>query len=362
VVTENNPLGDRVEPKRVAPRDIPPQSATEEELEEEARRSRRIPLSTGSSGYRRPNNGGSSNPFNMQFIMIMAVVALAISYLMIGFIGVSKNDFTTNFQSVATSISGVQASVKADSDKIGAIQSTVNGHTTQITTISTKADNAVNTANNAASKSDINGLQTKIDNMQASVTASNTKVTDTANSLNIKMDGLAKNESDLSIKITTLQTDLAAAIARIAKLETVPTTPTPTTPAKVVIPNTSIAVSVTDEGTLQSDNSTVGELKLTLSNEGTKDIVDVVLDLFVYFDDGGNSAQSIVSSTYGTWSIRERNSEEIQLRGRLSRLTAGQTKRIYINIKSYANQYELGNRTTYMEASASDIDIIDWNY
>ncbi len=340
-----------------------PPKATEAELrEDEETYQPQPPLrSGGGGGMNMPSlgGGGVGKIFVVSLVVSLVVVFVLMMMMNVGKF-VTKPEFDKNWGGMVASIDQAKATITQSRDTldraVANIPTTINtamGATTnqlnqQITNVSNQVNNINSTLQGYTSK--ISDLTSKVDTANSNVNAANQKIAD-----------IKTSTDKSSVSIETLNTKVVALEARIKAFET----PTPSTSggSSVSIPGVTISVSVTDEGTLQaSDNSTLGEIKLTLTNSGTKDIEDITVSLFVYFDDCGYSNQTITSASYGSWSIRERQVDEIELRGRLTSLNAGYSRRIYIDIKSYSNSYQLGNRITYMDTSTSDLEIIDWNY
>lgn len=269
------------------------------------------------------------NPLYLVVVAVVLSVLISVYWINSVTAGlVTKEDIDAKYATVAGQIS----------QSLDSIPSVI---TAQVNTVVGSINTQVNNVANAVS------TQTaRIDGVVSSISSLTTKV------------------DELNPKIIALQSQLASAEARIKVLETSPPSSSPSSSGGGdSIPNVSIDVKVTDEGTLQtSDNSTSSEIKLTFANNGIRDVEDVVVYLYAIFDDCQLSNQTIVSASYGSWTIRERQRDEIQIKGRIPRLSDGETRRIYIVLKSYANDYWVGNRVTYLDVSDRDLDIVDWNY
>ncbi len=288
-------------------------------------------------------------------IIVSAILGAVLSFMLINVYFmpklVQKANYDTDITNIVGDIGKMQTAITGKADS--SIMANFNSLNTQVAQLNDKVDVINQTVttipNGYASKTELSNAQASISDIKATITSIQT----TINSMSPSV------VADLQAKLTALDVRVTTAEATIKTLQTSTPSSSSGTP---VIPNVTMTVSVPDEGTLQtSDNSTIGQLKITLVNSGTKDISDITLSLLVYFDDSANSNQSIVTSSYGTWSIRNRQVDEIELRGRLSTLNAGQTRRIYIDIKSYATNYQFGNRVTYLNTD-NDITVMDWNY
>jgi HAMP domain-containing protein len=247
----------------------------------------------------------------------------------------------SSVQSLGTSVNSLNAQIAQILSRIESVQLSLSGYakSDQISRIDS-------TANSANAKAD--ATSAKIDALTAKVNAP---------------DPLAQKLVDDEARISSLfaqqVTDNATIASLITRIQALETLPINTSGGGVsAIPNVNMSVTVVDEGSLQTDSSTLGEIKLTMVNSGTRDITDIVVRMYVYFDNNG-SANQTVSATYGTWTPRIRQIPEIEIRGRLARLNAGETKRVYIDIKSWAS---IVGDVTILDTSASDLEVVDWNY
>lgn len=224
---------------------------------------------------------------------------------------------------------------------------------TKAQAVATQATNAAGQAANAANQA-ASTIQSSLSGVVKSDQLAS--VNNNVSALNSQLAAKATQVDVTSLKalVTDLQTRLLAAEAKL-------TPSTTSTGGSSSIPGVTIVVDVKDEGTLQSDNSTRGEIKVTFTNSGTKDIEDLVVSLLAYTDDCSLANQTLTTSGYGAWSVRTRQIDEIEIRGRLAKLESGEIRKIYLYIKSFANDYKLGN-TTYLDTSSSEIDVISWDY
>ncbi len=245
---------------------------------------------------------------------------------------ISKDDFVKSMASMDTKVNGVLDTA-------------------------TKQGASMTTAINNLPSTITNQVTTAVNNAMGQVTSRLSAIEGKANTID---SNLVKGLADANTKIDALKTQLTADEARIKAMED-KLAPSTTDGSVTTIPNMTISASVLDEGTIQvSDNSTIGEIKISLVNSGTADIVDISLSTYIYFDNCGYSDQSITSASYGSWSIRNRATDEIEIRGKISRVEAGKSRKIYLDLRSKAYSYQAGNATT-LDTSTSDIDIIDWD-
>ena len=356
-------------------RDLPQDPSKEDwrkEWEEEQRRNQ-PPLRL----ERKARNGGGQgfdmgNPL-VKMVMVAVVVTLVIVMGM-GAMGggafVTKSDFTKNIAGMVTTVETASADlVKTKTDIKAEVQTAVAG-------VPTTINNAMATTVTALN-AQIADMSNRVNNFSGTIQSNTNEIiklvskTDTANSniatLNTQINALTTANTALSTKVTSLEAKVTAlqtlATAYDVRIKALEATATPTTPTTVssTIPNVTMTASVIDDGMLQSNNSTVGQIKFTMVNNGTKDISDITFYLYVFVENCGDIDATSIFATYGSWYVRDAYGDELQLKGSISRLDAGDTRRIYIDVTSYAYLYEQG-RTTYLDTSSSDIDVVDWNY
>jgi hypothetical protein len=284
--------------------------------------------------------------------LVMVVLAFMVSMAVVNFNGVTKEVFDTNLTNIAETIETIKADVVSAKDvasKAGAgvsekitadVAGATKGLADRVGAVEQQANTAVDKADSANTR--VGTAESNISDLKSdysAVTAELASIKDSLKAVELKASGLT---------------------TRIEALEETPSEPSGGGGGET-IPNVDITAKVTDEGILNtSDNSTTGTIKLTLTNNGTKDIEDIVLYVYIFLDDCYLTNQTI-SASYGSWSVRERQREEIQIKGRISRLSEGENRRIYIDVTSFANDYWFG-RTTYLDTSSNDVEVVDWNY
>lgn len=271
--------------------------------------------------------------------LLLLGVAVALS-VFVSMMWVNNAGFASgdDFNELKDSIDKSQSSITASINNIP------NLVTTQVNTVLGNVNNQVNNVQNT-----VNSLKTQVSNQNSKIDNAVKGIA----SLNSKVDSLTKANTAQNTKITALE-------AKVKALEATDGSSSGST-VKSTIPNVTISAKVTEEGVLTSGNLTAGEIKLTLVNSGKRDIEDVVLYVYVYFDNCSYTTQKITSSSYGSWSIRERERDYVELKGRLSRLVEGESRRIYIGLTSKASRYYEGE-VTYLDVSSSDVEVVDWNY
>ena len=281
-------------------------------------------------------------------ILVSAVVTIVILTFMTiaGGVGlVTKKDFTANIQEFVTTVETAKSELEvAKTDAENAIKGIPAIVSSQVVTQVAGQLNTLSTTVGAASGK-VDTMTTTVQNLNTTVTQANARIA----TLTEEIASLKANDTDYEHRLLELES---------------PTNDSSSTGGDGSdIPNVAIDVKVTDEGTFhaiygESFNITESEFKMTFVNNGLKDIEDIVLYVYIIFDNSEGATQGIISSSYGSWSIRERQREEVQLKGRLSRLEAGESRRIYITMVSSGND----NGTTYIDVGDSDVEIIDWNY
>lgn len=274
-------------------------------------------------------------------IIVSGIVALAVLFGL-GNLGggsfVTKQAFETNIKNITSTLTTATADItkqQADAKKI------IDGIPAQVSDASAKAS--------AQLATQVNGYSSQI----------STASTNAQNAVS-KVDGLTAKVDSLTTQLAELKNTNAAYEARIKALETPSTSGT--TSVGSLPAGMSINAQVIDEGTLvnaPTDNRTQGEIKVTMVNNGTKDLEDVVISLYVYVDNASSAPITLTASGYGTWNIRTRQSDEIEIRGRLTRLIKGETRKIYLSVFSQAI---VPGEATYIDVSNSDVELISWDY
>lgn len=264
-----------------------------------------------------------------RIVLLSALVTIVLLVLMSvsgGVVFVTKKDFTANMAGLLATMEQAKADLtKSQSAVTSAIQSVPATVANQVSASIAQATSQWN--------SQLSTVNASVQNNTAAL-----------NSAKAEIATLKEKVSALEIQVADLKAKLAA--------------PSSSGGGGTTIPGVTISATVTEEGVLQADGTTVGEIKLALANAGTTDIVDVVLSIYVYFDGCADANQIISAASYGSWSIRESSRSEIQLKGRLARLTVGQSRRVYIDIVSVG----VDNKVTYLDTSTSDVEVVDWNY
>ncbi len=221
--------------------------------------------------------------------------------------------------------------------------------TGKVTELSNGVNNRLNSfVTNDSLNNQISSVKSNVSALDGRVSAA---VSDEAN--------LTKQVGELITKNTELEASNKTLSDRITVLEGKLTSSTSTSGGEEVISGLTIKAEVKDEGTLQSNNSTLGEIKLTLSNNSGRDIEDLIVSDFVYFDTPTIANQSISVSGYGTWTIRTRTTDEMEIRGRLAKLANGEIRKVYIYVTSWG--YIVGE-TTYLDTSSKDMTVVSWDY
>ncbi len=312
--------------------------------------------------------GGGTGKSVLISVVVTAVIILIMT-LMGGVGFVTKSDFDKNMGDMTTTLAALRKDITNSlSEMTATVKAVPTSVTNQVNAATSQYGSQINNINQGLVdvKRDL-GTYAKTDSLtqiNSTMTSLKSTVDSLVNTVNTFKASHSSEMVALNISVTDIKAQLVALDTRLKALE-IPSGGGGGGSGKVVIPSVVITAGVTDEGTLQTtDNSTIGEVKLSLANNGTRDIVDVVLDVYVYFDSNSGTTQVVTSVSYGSWSIRERSSDEIQLRGRLTRLYAGQTRRIYIDIQSWGIPIGINGarNTTYLSVSANDVEVSDWNY
>ena len=150
-------------------------------------------------------------------VIIMLVIAAAVSFGVLQFFGpsqlVSKKDFTATYNALAADIAAIKNAQKGDEGTLATLSTQVNGVSTQIQQLQSSAMTADKV--NALISNQINPLQQTLNSLKASV------------------DKLPTSQPDiapLKTQLTTLQTSLDAIKADVAALKAAPTVPVSTPP------------------------------------------------------------------------------------------------------------------------------------
>lgn len=290
-------------------------------------------------------------------------IAIAVLVISLGFTfwrtGDVAKDLVSNeeISGITENIEGLQKKVD---DSINTIPQKVTDQVNQsLNVVSNQANDAVNK---------VNGIQNTVNSITGNVQGQDGKISEMASKVNgfsSSLQELTNSDSQLSNSLNDLKTRLASAEATIKELTTQPTQ-TPSSGTNLsTIPNVTIDVNVIDEGILYTANATRSEVKITMVNKGTKDVDDIMLELSLFIEDAADESPQFprtVSSNYGSWSVRSSDRYEMILRGRNMRLNSGETRRIYVDLKTWGTLSNLnGDRlTTYTEFDG--LEVMDWNY
>ncbi len=324
----------------------PPQRVTAEEEEE---------YTPPSSGH--GNRGGNKMNWKSLILPVIVSIVVVVVMSMMGFSNwATKDTLKLNFDNLQTAIVKIQtdtdANVNSIKQTVTGVQNTIN---TLLSSITTQVQNQITQATTLLT-AQITSIQSQVNNMASTVKSASDKADQSAtaiSNLSAKVESYRTQQAIDEAKIVDFDTRLKATEAKLVPT----TTPTGTSTS---IPGVTITVDVKEEGTLQSDNSTLAEIKVIINNTSAVNIEDLVLSIFVYIDQCGYANQTLTVSGYGSWSIRNRSTDEIEIRGRLTTLSSGDKRNIYLDIKSFAIDYQHGN-VTYIDTSSKDLEIISWD-
>lgn len=157
-------------------------------------------------GIKLPKGGGM-----MQWI-ITVVLILAVSYVMISYFGVTKEDFNKNIalmlnadDSVKADVTAIKSSITAEINKIpGAITTQVNS---AISSLSARLTALENGDNNFGSQ--ISSLNTQLTNSLSSTNGIINELTQTITDLENAIKAQETTINGLKVKITTLETEVS---------------------------------------------------------------------------------------------------------------------------------------------------------
>jgi cell division protein FtsL len=291
----------------------------------------------------------SSGISKMQ-VAIIIVCAIVVSVIAVNMFLVpklvSKTDFTTNLQNMNTTIEKTKTDL---TQAVQAVQNTVNSLPNAI---SGQVTDAVNKAT-APVNAQINAMQTQVSGMAGTVGNAATKndisgLTNTIGQVNTNVTNLQKQIAADEATITSLTT-------RITALESKLTPPSGTSGsggAKGVI---DIKADVLEEGVLQSDNRTYSEIKLTITNLTGNALEDISISAMVVIENGLTSLRPTLSTS--SWYVRDWDGNNLEVRSSSGyTLDANQVKKVYLNVYSWAYDYQQGH-TTFTDISSSDVEV-----
>ena len=147
-----------------------PERLTKEEVEE-------MEAMEGKGGKQRGLSG-------LWQLLLPLVISLAVCYLMIGGIGVSKNDFTVNLTNMAETIAGIQTSLNTMQVDIKSLKDSYPTLSSQVTSLSQ------NTANVSSLQSSLSTLQTTLNTVKSDLANAVSKEATDISNLRSSVDSL----------------------------------------------------------------------------------------------------------------------------------------------------------------------------
>jgi TolA-binding protein len=327
---------------------------------------------SGEGERRKPSMGGGITQY-----IIMLVLALIVSYVMTSYIGVSKGDFTKNFQEVTASVNTVKAEIKASQDAVtSAVNNLPNTVTTQVNNAIGQFNSRITavegTANNANQQ--VSTIAGKIDTANSNITTLTNNINTLANSVTEASNKIA----DVSAKLATansgidaLKAQLTSDEARIKVLEDklagtgsgggTSSIPEPFTYTTLITNDGDATTTTTDTSTPPITTYTAPfSFKLTLENPTESDLEDISIIIPIDV----STPKNIVGRTIATsgWTFQEWGTDYLTVKERSIKLNAGEKKRIYIDIMIYFSGSISSGDSWSADINDKDIDILSWDY
>ncbi|KKM13600.1 hypothetical protein LCGC14_1714630 [marine sediment metagenome] len=294
--------------------------------------------------------------------IITGIAILIVAYMMISALAVSKKDFTTNLQGIATTIEGVRKGV-ADSKAL--VDTAVAGIPDTITDLVTyqvgetvkvfedwraRADNTIASINNeiAAVRSDVASVKDSVKSNSDALTANSARI-DEMVGWRGRVDTTVSNNLQ---EITDLEARIVVLEARRAY-----------NPADNIGDSPiSVSASVTNYGgaaTEANDYGTTISIKITLVNSEDADLEDIII--YVPIEIYTSSSQHLTAWNVITsgWRLREWGEDYVIIKATGIKLDANETEKIRVSI---GLGFSGAVSNIDVEIDDDDIEIIEWDY
>ena len=285
---------------------------------------------------RRPSNSLGGLGLYKGYI-VTGVTVIIIAYMMIGMVGVTKKDFTTNFQGVSATIEAINKDVLASKT---IVDNTVAGIPDMINDlVAEQIDKATKVFSDWRVRADTTlTVQGKsITQLQADMSAVDDRVmarNDVVDENTAKIDELVgwRGRADNTMS-NTLPASIAVLEARIVALEARREGSGSADVDELI----DIDVRVLDEGfpTSTIDDTTIVSLKLMITNDSTRDVEDLVVSIIMHVEDTNVVSSFTITdeSGDGNWYIRTTHSRAVEIRNSRADIDAGEEWRTYIDVK-----------------------------
>jgi len=320
--------------------ETPPKEGYDKPVEKE-RQTQERPIKDPTMRRRKPN-GGFIEAY--KWYIATGIIVLIIAYVMIGSVAVSKEDFTTNLQGVATSIEAIKRDMGVSKNAVDTAVATIPNTITELVT--KQVGDATKVFTDWQSKMDgtVAGINGVISKLQSDVIT-------LGESLKGESEAILANSGriDESVELEgRLESALGVALTRIATLE-----------VKVVALEENLArtssgdgdadeyvdidVRVLDEGfpTSVVGNIATASLKVIVTNDSIQDLEDLIVSIVMYVEDvDGTPIFTLTESGDESWYIRTTQTRAVEIRNTRANIKAGEEWRTYLDVKMVFAQAE----------------------
>lgn len=290
------------------------------------------------SGGRSFNGGGVYKP-----AIIVGLVVLAITYVLIGAIGVSKDDFTRNIGDVLATMETVKEEIATSKTALdNAVAGLSNTVTTQVNTALDQVNSRLNT------------IETNTNSAKDLATTTNAQI----GTISGDIEALKASLANVSAKITGLNAEMSAAEGRLGVLERQLADDDDDTDIGIPF---DYSVSLRDDGfPTGADNKTTLSVRVILENKTSKDIEDVSMEFEaeVYGDNEDIHVGFRPRVSLTGWRVKEWGVDYVILKGTGIDIEHNDKYSKVLNIELQFT----GDTSGVAEIDEDYIEITNWSY
>lgn len=255
----------------------------------------------------------------LQYIIPIGI-SVIVAYLLIGYIGVSKGDFTTNITSMNNKLDGTIKTVNSIADKTNTmvLPADITALQTSLKTVQSSITGFAPNGDVATLRTDVNGLKSSVASLQAvpkvdtstfatksdlqALTDKDTAASAAIKALQTTNDATTKALTDANAKVATLTQNVTDLQNTVKTLQTTTPTPTPTpTPtgtgttvgaiAATIIPNSFTGMSSMTLPPTPAGLVSTGTFTIQITNSSSKPLsgVQVAVGLGLFDNTNPNS-------------------------------------------------------------------------
>ncbi len=257
------------------------------------------------------------------------LIALVISFAMGQFFFLPQMDVETN-QAIAD--------MKKTGDEVKALvtpmQTQITGIDNAIRSLNTESASLRGSLANYATSDRISSLQSSISAIQTDINSFKGSIPNVS-AITAKIDGVQTSLDKLSAQVTADGVKITALETKVAALQSTSTSVSggsgTTTGSGVV----AYKLSMLDEGfATGADNSTMASFKLTVTNNTSADITDLIMSVTIYVDSMATpTSYTLSKSGDKSWAIRYSSGKTLEIRNTRADLLKGQSWKTYFDLK-----------------------------